>query len=35
MKDMLFVDDFVLIVVINEAIVSVQCGMDIYLVFTR
>ena len=35
MKDMLFIDDFILIEVINEATLSVQFSMDVHMVFTK
>ena len=34
MKDMLFIDDFILIVVIQAAILVQYC-MDVYMVFTK
>ena len=35
MKDILVIDDFILIVVFNKATILVQCSMDVYIVFTK
>ena len=36
MKDMLFIDDFMLIVVIEWSYyITVHCCMDVYMVFTK
>ena len=35
MKDKLFTDDFILIVVNNKATILIQGSMDVYIVFTN